>query len=288
MQIPGSKVNEVNYLLPFSTGALRPPHVKQIGPAFPLFLLLEDRVTMGQGADGMVLRGRPVTDEELGKALGLHPKTVATHRQRLERYGYIQTKRTGRGHIISVRKSKKWFWMQAGRKSDSVPSDGAKRLHQKEPIGSVRGSRTAPSRSDKLRTNQRRIKDWMPADKQQADPRFQLIADHYRRRTQERTGITPPWDAADGKSLNRILADQRQVPAEEIIKWLDAAFDGADQYPLQDGFRFTQFAKHYPTYAARSRPGNEWTAPGGPTPPSLQPEPVRPKTPWKGNGQDPY
>ena len=67
MKFNGSKPDEVNHTVPFSNGALRPPHVKRIGPAFPLFLLLEDKVTNGEGTEGFVLGGRPVTDGELAK-----------------------------------------------------------------------------------------------------------------------------------------------------------------------------------------------------------------------------
>ena len=42
-----------NHIVPFSNGALRPPDVDQIGPAFPLFLALEDMVTTGEGRMGL-------------------------------------------------------------------------------------------------------------------------------------------------------------------------------------------------------------------------------------------
>ncbi len=140
-----------NHVVPFSNGALRPPHVKRIGPAFPLFLLLEDLVTSGEHTDGIVLGGRPVTDAELGRRLGLHRKSVGEMRRRLSAYGYIAGKRTGRGYILRVRKSKKWAWLQTPRWSQLATSegrDGAKPGYQMEPNRDVRPPTLATSRSD--------------------------------------------------------------------------------------------------------------------------------------------
>lgn len=169
MKLPDSK-GGTNHIVPFSNGALRPPHVKQIGPAFPLFLLYEDKVTKGEGKDGIVLGGRPVTDGELAKELGVHPRTVAEHRLRLQKFGYIAAMRTGRGYIVRVRKSKKWLWLQQvgrlkgfstagehrvdkiqpnGSNARSAASTGtANQVYPKQPNGAIRPSQTAESRSD--------------------------------------------------------------------------------------------------------------------------------------------
>lgn len=85
MKFNGSQPGEVNHMVPFSTGGIRPPHVKQIGPAYPLFLLLEDMVTTGEGADGFVHGGKPIKDSQLASKLGLHAKTVSRLRRRLAR-----------------------------------------------------------------------------------------------------------------------------------------------------------------------------------------------------------
>ena len=120
----------LNYSIPLSSGVLRPPHVKQIGPAFALFAKFEDMVTAGVGSDGLVGGGKPVTDKELACALGLHQKTISEHRLRLSEYGYIDVKRTPHGHVIRVRKSKKWALIQQRRNSPK-----AKR--EKEPNGPI-------------------------------------------------------------------------------------------------------------------------------------------------------
>jgi hypothetical protein len=107
------------------------------------------------------------------------------------------------------------------------------------------------SGNKELRKENREGKRGKPADKQQADPRFQAVVDHFFKRSEEQTGIKPPWDGGDGKALNRILADQESAAAEQVITWLDAAFDDPDQYPLRKGFRMTEFSRHYPKYAAK-------------------------------------
>jgi DNA-binding transcriptional ArsR family regulator len=119
-----------NYLVPLSSGVLRPPHVKRIGPALALFAKLEDLVTAGSGTDGIVSRGKPITDRELGAALGLHQKTISEHRLRLSDHGYIEVKRTPHGHVIRVRKSKKWALIQQRR-------NNPKAKKEKEPSGSI-------------------------------------------------------------------------------------------------------------------------------------------------------
>ncbi len=158
MRVNGSKCGEINYIVPFSNGALTPVHVRKIGPAFPLFLLYEDRVTTGKGKAGIVLGGKPVTDEEAAEKLGLHPKTAARHRERLERHGYISTKTTGRGYSIRVRKSKKWILIQRGMDKSAL-SDGAEVSGQIEQKRSIRVDKNALSSgsvpiNDQSRTNQ--------------------------------------------------------------------------------------------------------------------------------------
>ena len=133
MKLPDSDGGD-NYVIPFSSGGVKAPHVKRIGPAYPLFLKLEDLVTTGSGTDGIVSGGKPVTDEELAKGMGLHRKTVFEYRQRLVKHGYITTTRAPNGLIIRVRKSKKWSWIQARRKSQTVTSGRSQPVTGMEPI----------------------------------------------------------------------------------------------------------------------------------------------------------
>jgi len=126
-----------NYLVPLSSGVLKPPHVKRIGPALALFAKLEDLVSKGEGTDGIVSGGKPITDKELGDVLGLHQKTISEHRLRLSEHGYIEIKRTPHGHVIRVRKSKKWALIQQRRTN-------SKAQKEKEPNGSNSGEVMEP------------------------------------------------------------------------------------------------------------------------------------------------
>lgn len=105
-----------NYEIPVSNGVVKPPHVRQIRPAYALFLKLEDMVTDGEGADGLVLGGSAIRDERLAKELGLARRTVNDHRQRLQKYRYIAVRETEAGFLIRVRKSRKWEVIQRGRR----------------------------------------------------------------------------------------------------------------------------------------------------------------------------
>lgn len=118
----------VNHFVPFSNGALRPPHVERIGPAFPLLLKLEDMVTAGDGTDGLVLNGRPVTDQYLAANLGKHRKTIAAWRRRLVRHNYLASKKTPVGNVLCVRKSKKWQYLQNTASGSVARKVGAKTL----------------------------------------------------------------------------------------------------------------------------------------------------------------
>ena len=113
MRVKGSAVGEVNYTIPWSSGALTPKHVKKIGPAWALFLHYEDRVTTGKGTNGFVLSGTETSDEEPAERLGYDLTTIGRHRRRLEKHGYIRTKLTRKGYKVIVCKSKKWLQIQA-------------------------------------------------------------------------------------------------------------------------------------------------------------------------------
>ena len=133
MKINGSKPGEINYTPPYSTGLLKPPHAKRFGITVSLFMALEDKVTDGEGTNGSVLSGKPVTDEEFAKHFGVHPKSIAATRRKLELWGYIQTKRAkGGAYTVVVKKSKKWELLKRLRKNESAPV----------------GSESAPTRSE--------------------------------------------------------------------------------------------------------------------------------------------
>lgn len=119
MRLKGSAADEVNFGIPFSSGGLTPKHVKQLGPAWALFLHYEDRVTTGKGRTGHVLGLREITDEE-PKRLGFDVATIGRHRRRLQGFGYISAKRGKKGYQIRVRKSKKWILIQLNQGKTAV------------------------------------------------------------------------------------------------------------------------------------------------------------------------
>jgi phage replication O-like protein O len=105
------------------------------------------------------------------------------------------------------------------------------------------------ARSTDRTNNKERIKkkESVPGRERQADSRHQSIRKHYLERTKEKTG-TAPWNGGDGSALNTVLAQNPDTPAEEIIRWLDNAFDSELKIYLPNGFRFTQFGKYYSQY----------------------------------------
>jgi len=98
-----------------------------------------------------------------------------------------------------------------------------------------------------LNTEGRKKKESVPGKERQTDPRFQPIKDHYLRRTEELTG-TKPFDATDGKNLQGLLARNLQTALAEVLRWLDHAFDSTKTYPLQPGFRMSEFCRHCSKY----------------------------------------
>lgn len=60
------------------------------------------------GRDGLVLGGKPISDEDTAVPFGCCARTTRRWRQRLARFGYIGQLRTPMGYVIRVKKSKKW------------------------------------------------------------------------------------------------------------------------------------------------------------------------------------
>jgi len=59
--------------------------------------------------------------------------------------------------------------------------------------------------------------------------------------------------------LRRLLQEQPQATAQQVINWLDYAFDSTDPFPLKPGFRLSEFGRHYAKYVRgpflKDRPG---------------------------------
>lgn len=124
MKLNGSQPGEINYTPPYSTGLFLPPHAKRFGVTVSLFMAFENKVTDGKGTDGFVLGGAAVRDEDFSEVFKTHAKSVAVTRRKLERWGYIQTKKVkGGAYTVVVKKSKKWELLKRLRKNESVPAE---------------------------------------------------------------------------------------------------------------------------------------------------------------------
>ncbi len=211
MKLNGSQPGEINYAPPYSTGAFRPPHAKRFGVNVTLFMAFEDKVTDGEGTDGFVLGGKPVADEEFAKHFGVHPKSIAATRRKLERWGYIQTKRVkGGAYTVGVKKSKKWVLLKRLRKNESAPN----------------GSESAPTRSeyalaegslpidDKAVTRQGQGRK-KPASRAAHHLHNEIrtwCAGEWERRFEKK----PPWDGRDNKALKELLQARPDLTLAEV------------------------------------------------------------------------
>jgi hypothetical protein len=104
---------EKTFNIPVSNGIFE--HHGALGDAVWLLLLFVDWTTkeceVADGTrDGLVHGGKPIRDKDIAIAFhsGICTRTVRRWRQRLADHGYIIQKRTPVGHVIRVKKSKKY------------------------------------------------------------------------------------------------------------------------------------------------------------------------------------
>ena len=255
MKVQGSQPGEVNHLIPVSNGMLTAKHRKQMGSANWLFLWFVDHTTIEKAGVGLVHGGTPIKLDLPAKALGLSTKTILRHLRRLERKKYIGVEEAAEGYVVTVLNSKKWLWRRDRTvpDRDKVVPDADRSVPTRDKTVPKIGATSTPStgsEGDIHRTVHKDIhKDSQPAKKRQADQRFSKIVEHYFLRTKQNTEANAQWDGPDGDTLNRLLKNQPDTPAETINRWLDNAFDSTDPYaPLKRGFRFTEFGKQYLKY----------------------------------------
>jgi hypothetical protein len=158
-----------------------------------------------------VLGGKPVADEEFAKHFGVHPKSIAATRRKLERWGYIQTKRAkGGAYTVVVKKSKKWVLLKRLRKNESAPN----------------GSESAPARSEyALAEGLLPIDDKAVTRQGQGRKKPASRAAHHLHneiRTwcagewERRFATKPPWDGRDNKTLKELLEARPDLTLTEI------------------------------------------------------------------------
>jgi hypothetical protein len=251
---------EKTFPLSISNGILR--HYEALGESIWLLLQFVDWTTKEVLADdgtklGVVLGGRPISDEYAARALGCSYKTIRRMRTRLAKHGYIEQKRTPIGYVIRVRRSKKW--LSEGTKKS--PHEGTKKSFHADSEGPFSPFRK-PESGDPIKTVQDRAEEKPSArDGAGADSPFLKVRMFYLSEFERRNKITAPFDGRDGASLKRLLQEQKQATPEEVIGWLRNAFESTDQYPLKSGFRFWEFAAHYTKFVRGPLNGNRDASP---------------------------
>jgi hypothetical protein len=240
VKINGSKRGEVNYTPPYSTGLLKPPHARRFGVTVSLFMAFEDRVTGGEGTDGFVLGGKPVTDEEFAKSFGVHPKSIAATRRKLERWGYIQTKRAkGGAYTVVVKKSKKWVLLKRLRKNESAPN-GSEYAPTRSEYALAEGSLPIDDKAV-TRQGQRRKKPASRASHPLHDEIRTWCAGEWERRFGEK----PPWDGRDNKALQELLQARPDLTLPRIQQvWANYAESSKTFYD-DSGWPLWAFCKDF-------------------------------------------
>ena len=106
-----------SFVIGLVNGILDGKHVERIGPALWLYCWLIDKQTK---KDGRVLGGRPITSQEIMKDLGVTQDRIVDWTKRLE--GYVETKRTPRGLIFTVKNPKKVIWEKSPSDLGKIPA----------------------------------------------------------------------------------------------------------------------------------------------------------------------
>lgn len=103
---------------------LEAKHIDQMGAAIWLYLWCLDCMTsITEDGIGNVLGGKVLTFDTLGGELGITHSRARTWLERLRKHGYIHTKRTPQGFVLTVSKAKKVF---GKRVSENTQSDSQK------------------------------------------------------------------------------------------------------------------------------------------------------------------
>jgi len=138
------------FMTPIWPGLLDQRHISQIGPAWPVYILLIDWTTEENDSIGKVHGGKPIPAAKIADHLGLPKSTVQRHLCRLEEHEYIRRRPTPHGTIISVLKSKKFLLRRAKRRM-SRPVESSRRhlpAGQTGPLLGRDGSDVSHSGSD--------------------------------------------------------------------------------------------------------------------------------------------
>jgi hypothetical protein len=102
------------FFIEITNNLLDPKHQKAMKDSVWLFMWLLDKITsIDEGGIGKILGGKPIKPEEIIKDLGISERTYWNWMKILLSAGYINTKRTSFGCVITVNKARKRFGRSA-------------------------------------------------------------------------------------------------------------------------------------------------------------------------------
>ena len=111
------------FYIEITNNLLDPKHQKQMKESVWLFMWCLDKITsISEEGIGTVLRGKPITHQEVKKELDLSRRTYTDWVARLKKYKYINTTRAPRGLIFEVNKAQKRFGQKSKRWAENRSS----------------------------------------------------------------------------------------------------------------------------------------------------------------------
>lgn len=209
------------FRIPVWSGILE--HCHKMREAVWLFIYFIDKTTVeAKSRDGkrvgLVYGGAPCQDEDAARTLGRSRRTIRIWRDRLAELGYISQKRTGKGYIIILPKSKKW----PQRVADSCQSERQIPATLSDGIGNSEGKKASLRVTDSV-TPIRQYKDSTIDSTNQRElcasfREFHLTYPKHYYPRKERPGnrLFDLWVRLNptAEQVSRILEDARAVRAE--------------------------------------------------------------------------
>lgn len=113
---------------------LEPKHIEHMGVAVWLYMWLIDKMTsIDEDGVGKVLGGKPIKFEEVGEELGTSMRTYRRWLSILSKEGYVNTKQTPYGLILSVNKAYKRFGNRYAKNGTSDKTEIGQKRHISKP-----------------------------------------------------------------------------------------------------------------------------------------------------------
>jgi DNA-binding transcriptional ArsR family regulator len=231
---------ERTYIIPLSNGILARHHRENIGAAIWLFLWMIDKSTKerpaqdGDGLEGLVLGGKPITVSYIAEQTGESQRSVHFHLACLKDHGYIVSiPHRGGASGYAIRKSKKFHRGRAVVPSHEEDVSDREPLQEPAelevtPLLKVAGGAAKISegfcnnfrrnKEDKTRTIQGQDIKPLRSKKQGADvdPRRAVFIEDFQKFHNHRNpGVTFHFDAKDGINLDRWLKENSDINREQ-------------------------------------------------------------------------